>query len=70
MSGISPRIARKGAESSEKLGRRRWIVERTLAWLNQFRRLVIRYDRKCGHSQGYSAHRLRSYLLESSQMRI
>jgi len=25
--------------------RHRWIVERTLAWLGNFRRLVVRYDR-------------------------
>lgn len=25
--------------------RRRWIVERTFAWLNNFRRLVVRWDR-------------------------
>ena len=25
--------------------RRRWIVERTIAWLWNFRRLVVRYDR-------------------------
>jgi transposase len=25
--------------------RRRWIVERTLAWLGNFRRLVVRYER-------------------------
>ena len=31
--GIKIRIARKGIESSEKLGRHRWVVERTLAWL-------------------------------------
>ena len=44
--GIRCRIARKGIESSEKLGRHRWVVERTLAWLNQFRRLAIRYERR------------------------
>jgi IS5 family transposase len=33
--GITPRIARKGIESSEKLGRYRWVVERTLSWLNR-----------------------------------
>jgi IS5 family transposase len=43
--GIACRIARKGVESSEKLGRHRWVVERTLAWLNRFRRLTIRYER-------------------------
>lgn len=26
--------------------RRRWIVERTIAWLGAFRRLVVRYERK------------------------
>jgi ubiquinone/menaquinone biosynthesis C-methylase UbiE len=31
--GSSPRIARRGVESSQRLGRHRWKVERTLAWL-------------------------------------
>jgi transposase len=44
--GVIPRIARRGIESSEKLGRHRWVVERSLAWLNQFRRLRIRYERR------------------------
>jgi transposase len=35
----------QGVESSEHLGRFRWVAERTLAWLAQFRRLVIRYER-------------------------
>lgn len=44
--GIKHRIARKGIESKEKLGRHRWVVERTLAWLARYRRLTIRYERK------------------------
>jgi transposase len=43
---IRSRIARKGVESSEKLGRHRWVVERTLAWLSKYRRLTIRYERR------------------------
>jgi transposase len=43
---IKSRIARKGVESSEKLGRHRWIVERTLAWLSKYRRLTVRYERR------------------------
>lgn len=43
---IIARIARKGIESSTKLGRHRWVVERTLAWLNQFRRLRVRDERR------------------------
>ncbi|MBA3825916.1 MAG: transposase [Ktedonobacterales bacterium] len=44
--GICPRFARRGVESSERLGRHRWVVERTFAWLNRFRRLVVRYERR------------------------
>jgi transposase len=43
--GIIPRIARRGVESSERLGRHRWKVERTLAWVLAFRRLTVRYER-------------------------
>jgi len=43
---ITPRIARRGIESSERLGRHRWVAERTLAWLNRYRRLRIRYERR------------------------
>ena len=44
--GIKCPSARKGVDSSEKLGRYHWVVERTLAWLLQFRRLAIRYERR------------------------
>src|ERR1043165_7918799 len=44
--GIIPRIARRGIDSSERLGRHRWVVERTHAWLNQYRRLRVRYERR------------------------
>ena len=43
---ITPRIARRGIDSSEKLGRHRWVVERTLAWLSKYRRLSVRYERR------------------------
>ena len=43
---ITPRIARRGVESRERLGRHRWVVERTLAWFARFRRLTIRYERR------------------------
>jgi transposase len=44
--GIKRRIATKGVESSEKLGRHRWVVERTLSWIAKYRRLTIRYERR------------------------
>jgi transposase len=42
---IGVRIARKGIESSERLGRRRWVIERTMSWLSGYRRLSPRYER-------------------------
>ena len=39
---IRVRIARKGIDSSQHLGRHRGVVERTLAWLTHFRRLRVR----------------------------
>lgn len=44
--GITPRIARRGVESSERLGRHRWVVERSQAWLVGCRRLGLRYERR------------------------
>jgi transposase len=38
---IKSRIARPKIESSEKLGRHRWVVERSFAWLDQMRRLQV-----------------------------
>jgi IS5 family transposase len=42
---ITPRIARRGVESSQRLGRHRYVVERSLAWLVGSRRLQVRYER-------------------------
>lgn len=39
------RIARKGIESGERLGRRRRVIERTMSWLSGYRRLSPRYER-------------------------
>ena len=44
--GIKARIARRGIESSERLGRHRWVVKRTLAWLARYRRLSVRYEQR------------------------
>lgn len=49
--GILPRIARPKVESSTGLGRHRWVVERTIAWLHRFRRLLIRYERSAAIHQ-------------------
>ncbi|MFI8770334.1 IS5 family transposase [Streptomyces sp. NPDC053792] len=43
--GITPKIARRGCPVRIGAGREtRWVVERTFAWLHQFKRLRIRYE--------------------------
>ena len=41
-------------ETSERLGQHRWVVERTLAWLNRFRRLAIRYERRADIHEAFA----------------
>jgi transposase len=40
------RIAREGIASSQRLGRRRWVIERTMSWLSGYSRLSPRYERE------------------------
>ena len=35
----------RNTENGSGLGRWRWVIERTFAWLNQFRRLRLRYEK-------------------------
>jgi transposase len=51
--GITPRIARRGIESSQRLGRHRYVVERSLAWLVGYRRLQVRYERRADILLGF-----------------
>jgi transposase len=43
---ILPVLAMRRTAHGSGLGRWRWVVERTFAWLNQFRRLRVRYDKR------------------------
>ena len=44
---VTPRIHKRGRPHGSGLGKKRWPVERTLAWLLENKRLGLRYDR-CG----------------------
>ncbi|AEY85660.1 putative transposase [Streptomyces hygroscopicus subsp. jinggangensis 5008] len=50
--GIKPLIARDGVAHGSGLGKVRWVVERASAWLHQFERLRIRYERCADLHQG------------------
>jgi transposase len=43
---ITPLIAKQRTEHGSGLGKQRWVVERTISWLHQHRRLRIRYERR------------------------
>ena len=48
--GIASQLAKRRTPHGSGLGRTRWVVERTLAWLHRFRRLAVRYERRpCIH---------------------
>ena len=44
--GIESLLAKGNTKNGSGLGRTRWVVERTLAWLHQHRRLRVRYERR------------------------
>ena len=44
--GIRPEIARRNTEHGSGLGTVRWVVERAFAHLHQFKRLLVRYERR------------------------
>jgi transposase len=44
--GITPRLAKTQEPHGSGLGKDRWVVERTIGWLHQHRRLGRRYDRR------------------------
>ncbi|MDG9682601.1 IS5 family transposase [Streptomyces sp. DH18] len=50
--GIKPMITRRGAAHGSGIGKVRWVVERSFAWLHHFKRLRIRYERRVDLHQG------------------
>jgi transposase len=44
--GVKPVIARRQTGHGSGVGRQRWVVERTFAWLHNRCRLLIRTDRR------------------------
>jgi transposase len=44
--GISAAIPRPKQSHGSGLGKERWVVERTIAWLHRYRRLRVRYERR------------------------
>jgi transposase len=43
---ITPQIAPPKSQHGSGLGKERWVVERSISWLHQHRRLRIRWERR------------------------
>jgi transposase len=43
--GIDSQIARRRTQHGSGLGKTRWVVERTIAWLHWYKRLRVRWER-------------------------
>jgi transposase len=50
---ILPLLAMRNTENGSGLGRRRWVIERTFAWVNQFRRLRLRYEKRADMHEAF-----------------
>ena len=46
-------LARRGTEHGSGLGVSRWVVERTLSWLQQMRRLRTRFERRADMHEAF-----------------
>lgn len=50
---IIPKITKRYTPNGSGLGVTRWVVERTLSWLHQFRRLRTRYEKRLDIHQAF-----------------
>ena len=50
-----PLLAQRNTAHGSGLGTQRWVVERTFAWLNQFRRLRVRYEKRADIQEAFLA---------------
>jgi transposase len=53
--GIKTVVARRYQPHGSGLGRLRWVVERTFAWLHNLKRLLVRYERRADMHEAFLA---------------
>jgi transposase len=46
-------LAKRNTGHGSHLGHERWVVERTLSWLHQYRRLRTRYERRADMHEAF-----------------
>lgn len=55
--GIRPVLARRNTAHGSGLGVYRWVVERSLSWMHQARRLRVRYEKRDDMHEAFMAAR-------------
>jgi putative transposase len=64
--GYAPHIKSRGEERTEKRTQgkraRRWVVERVASWLNRYRRILVRWEKKADNYQAL-LHFVFAYIL-------
>lgn len=65
--GIPTEIARRSQPHGSGLGKTRWVVERTISWLCNFRRLRIRFEQLAFIHDGFSQNRLLHHMLATHE---
>jgi len=55
---IRPTLARRRTKHGSGLGVFRWVVERTISWLHQARRLRVRYEKRADLHEAFVKLRL------------
>ena len=66
----NPRSPAARPNTAPASGRYRWVVERTFAWLHQFKRLLVRYDRRAEIHEAFLALGMLPRLLQPTQQLI
>jgi transposase len=51
--GIRPVIAKRRVQHGSGLGHWRWVIERSIAWLHQYRRLAVRWEDRADIHHGF-----------------
>ena len=58
----------RGSPHGSGLGKRRWVIERTMSWLGNFRRLKLCYERTAEHFQAF--HELAACLVCAKKLAL
>jgi transposase len=66
--GITPLLARPRTPNGSGLGKWRYVVERTLSWFGNFRRLKLCYEKTGTHFQAF--HELAASLICARKLKL